>query len=339
VACQRLPSSSSYPPLLWGQGIPKFDLRTSSLELSGRAEPWRFVNAVGEKAGIWGFESGVLEGWVYPLKVFHDFSLAFQMEGSPTIYPGDQLVRAVRVRPESIDLQYSAERFTVTETLYTPRHEAGFAILLTAQTSAPLRIFVRFRPDLNLMWPGSIGGQTVNWDAQKRWMELSEPSGNFSALIGLTGGHRLDGPWDITPTLAINSPTSRSTLRSRPERCAARICAPLVTGGIRDKYQAGTMYEHILGAPSGALCPKARSIYADLDARGPQVMTPDTRGGETRPCAWSRISLIPIEEFAILYLRLRLRFPGYGFPPAPVRVRCYCLGAFGRPNVNRACIC
>src|SRR5882762_7824270 len=167
-----------------GKGDPQFDLSTAPLELSGPAEPWRFVNAVGERAGLWGFESGVLEGWVYPLKVFHDFSLAFQIEGSPTIYPGELLVRAVRVRPESVDLQYSAERFTVTETLYTPRGEAGFAILLKAQTSAPLRIFVRFRPDLNLMWPGSIGGQTATWDAKKRWIELSEPSGNFSALIG-----------------------------------------------------------------------------------------------------------------------------------------------------------
>jgi hypothetical protein len=46
----------------WGQGNPGFDLAKGPLELSGPAEPWRFVNAVGEKAGIWGFESGVLEG-------------------------------------------------------------------------------------------------------------------------------------------------------------------------------------------------------------------------------------------------------------------------------------
>ena len=274
-------------PLLWGQGIPKFDLRTSSLELSGRAEPWRFVNAVGEKAGIWGFESGVLEGWVYPLKVFHDFSLAFQMEGSSTIYPGDQLVRAVRVRPESIDLQYSAERFTVTETLYTPRHEAGFAILLTAQTSAPLRIFVRFRPDLNLMWPGSIGGQTVNWDAQKRWMELSEPSGNFSALIG--------SPAAIGSTavgyhsyLSNQQPYEQIELRLDPKGARHEYVPLIVTGGIRDKYQAGTMYEHILGHLPELYAESAKH-YADLDARGPQVMTPDPAANSAM--RWSRISL------------------------------------------------
>src|SRR5438874_13578275 len=154
------------------------------LEMSGPAAPWRFVNAVGERAGIWGFESGVVEGWVYPLKLFHDFNLEFQLEGSPTIYPGEQLVRAVRVRPASVELQYSSEQFTITETLFTPRHDAGFVILLRVKAPALMHIFVRFRPDLNLMWPGSVGGQVAVWDPNHNWIELNEPSGNFSAVIG-----------------------------------------------------------------------------------------------------------------------------------------------------------
>ena len=156
------------PTVLRGQGIPKFDLAAGPLEMTGPANPWRFVNAVGERAGIWGFENGILEGWVYPLKVFHDFSLAFQVEGSPAVYPAEKLIRAVRVHPQSVELQYSAEQFTVTETLFTPRLEAGFVILLEAKTSTALRVFVRFRPDLNLMWPGSLGGQNVAWNKKKK---------------------------------------------------------------------------------------------------------------------------------------------------------------------------
>src|ERR1035437_5521729 len=37
--------------MLCGQGIPKFDLSPGPLELAGQANHWRFVNAVGEKAG------------------------------------------------------------------------------------------------------------------------------------------------------------------------------------------------------------------------------------------------------------------------------------------------
>lgn len=277
----------SLTTLLWGQGIAKFDLNSSPLELSGPAEPWRFVHAVGEKAGIWGFESGVLEGWVYPLKVFHDFSLAFQIEGSPTIYPAEQLVRAVRVRPESVDLQYSAERFTVIETLYTPRREAGFAILLTAQTSAPLRIFVRFRPDLNLMWPGSIGGQTVTWDAKKLWMELSEPSGSFSALIG--------SPAAIGSTavgyhsyLSNDQPYEQIELGLDAKAARQEYVPIIVTGGVRNKYRASATYEHILGHLPELYAESVRH-YADLDARGPQVVTPDPAVNSA--LHWSRVSL------------------------------------------------
>ena len=273
--------------VLLGKGDPQSDQSIAPLELSGPAEPWRFVNAVGERAGLWGFESGVLEGWVYPLKVFHDFSLAFQIEGSPTIYPGDTLVRAVRVRPESVDLQYSAERFTVTETLYTPRGEAGFTILLKAQTSAPLRIFLRFRPDLNLMWPGSIGGQTATWDAKKKWMELSEPSGNFSALIGSPAaiGSSAVGYHSY---LSNEQPYEQIELRLDPKTARQEYTPLIVTAGIRGKYQAGPTYEHILGhLPE--LHAESAKYYADLDARGPQVVTPNPAVNSAM--RWSRVSL------------------------------------------------
>ncbi len=272
---------------LWGQGISQFDLGKGLLELSGPAEPWRFVHAVGEKAGIWGFESGVLEGWVYPLKVFHDFSLAFQIEGLPTIYPADQLIRAVRVRPESVDLQYSGERFAVTETLFTPHHEPGFVILLTVRASAPLRVFVRFRPDLNLMWPGSIGGQTVAWDAKKEWMELSEPSGNFSALIGSPTaiGSTAVG---YHPYLSNDQPYQQIELRIDAKVARQEYVPLIVAGGIRNMYQAAATYEHILGhLPE--LYAESVKHYADLDTSGPHVVTPDPAVNSAM--RWARVSL------------------------------------------------
>jgi Glycosyl-hydrolase family 116, catalytic region len=271
--------------ILWGQGKLQFDLGKGLLELSGPAEPWRFVNAVGERAGIWGFESGVLEGWVYPLKVFHDLSLAFQIEGSPTIYPAEQLVRAVRVRPESVDLQYSAERFTVTETLYTPRHEAGFVILLTARTAAPLRVFVRFRPDLNLMWPGSVGGQTIEWDPKQRWMELSEPSGDFSALVGSPAAI---GSTAVGYHSYLSNDQPYEQIELRLDTARQEYVPIIVTGGIRNIYDAAATYEHILGRLP-ELYAESVKHYADLDASGPQVVTPDPAVNSAM--RWARVSL------------------------------------------------
>lgn len=275
------------PTIVRGQRIPEFDLGASHLELSGPAEPWRFVNAVGEKAGTWGFESGVLEGWVYPLKVFHDFSLAFQMEGSPIIFPGEQLIRAVRVRPQSVDLQYSAERFTVTETLFTPRREAGFVILLKANISAPLRVFVRFRPDLNLMWPGSVGGQVVSWNQEKRCVELNEPTGTYSALVGspaAVGGTGVG----YHPYLTNDQPYEQIELRVGVDEARRAYVPIIVTGGIRNIYQPAATYDRILKDVQEFYAESVKH-YADLDANGPQVITPDAEVNSA--LRWSQISL------------------------------------------------
>lgn len=98
------------------------DYPRGPLEVAGPANPWRFIKAVGERSGLWGFENGRLEAWVYPLKIFHDFHLTFQVEGVPREYPGDEVVRSVRVYPHMVQLTYAAERFRVVQTLFAPRH-------------------------------------------------------------------------------------------------------------------------------------------------------------------------------------------------------------------------
>jgi hypothetical protein len=272
------------PTFLGGEDLQCLG-RASSLELGGPAESWRFVNAVGERAGIWGFENGILEGWVYPLKIFHDFSLAFQIEGTPAIYTGEQLIRGVRVRPESVDLQYSAEGFTVTETIFTPRHEAGFVVLLHARSSAPIRVFVHFKPDLNLMWPGAIGGQTAIWNPGRQWVELSEPSGQFSALVG--------SPNALSSTavgyhvyLSHDQPDEQIDLRLDPKQ--SKDIPIVIAGGIHSVYEATATYEHIVDRLE-ELYRESVTYYADLDVCGPQVVTPDAE--VNLAIRWSKVSL------------------------------------------------
>ena len=50
------------------------------LELTRPVRPWEFMDAVGQRAALFGKESGVIEGWVYPLKVFRSFELRFHTE-------------------------------------------------------------------------------------------------------------------------------------------------------------------------------------------------------------------------------------------------------------------
>jgi hypothetical protein len=149
-----------------------------------RRQPWRFVHAVGEKGGLWGFESGRLEAWIYPLKIFRDFRLAFQLKGMPTIYSGEDIIRSVRVYPHMVQLQYVTGQFAVVETLFAPRHDPGLAFLLEIKAPAALRVFVRFKPELNLMWPGALPGRYWRWEPEKKACQVQESTARFSPLIG-----------------------------------------------------------------------------------------------------------------------------------------------------------
>ena len=272
---------------IYAQGIPKFSLEPGPLEISGPVNPWRFVNAVGEKSGVWGYENGRLESWVYPLKIFHDFHLAFEMEGLPRILDGDQIVRSVRIHPHAVQLQYAAEQFSVEETIFAPLHDPGFAILLDVRAPRTMHIRAQFRPDLNLMWPGGIGGQSVAWVAAKKWIELSEPSGRFSALIGspvatsssAVGYHAY---------LQDQHPYEEIALTVTPEDARKSYIPIVVTAGIRGIYDAPKAYDALI-RDLGNRYAEARTHYAILDSGGTQFGTPDPAINES--LRWARISL------------------------------------------------
>src|SRR5438034_10304173 len=74
------------------------DQKSNSLELTRTARPWEFLSAVGTRAGFFGNEVGNFEAWVYPLKLFRNFSVRFHVHGR--VIPADVLVRRLAVRPE-----------------------------------------------------------------------------------------------------------------------------------------------------------------------------------------------------------------------------------------------
>lgn len=274
----------------WGgfaQGIPKFELASGPLELAGASNPWRFVNAVGERSGMWGFENGTLEGWVYPLKIFHDFRLAFELEGYPRIYSGAEIARSVRVFPHMVQIQYSAEQFSVNEILFTPRQKPGFAVLLDVHAPAPLRVFVKFKPDLNLMWPGGIGGQTSEWNPENKWISLSEPTGRFTAIVGspLAAGATAVG---YHAYLTNEHPDEVIELQVSPSEARSSYIPIVAAGGIKGTYDASAAYQEILhNLPE--LYAQSFRHYADLDAQGTQFQTPDPLVNQA--LRWSRVSL------------------------------------------------
>jgi glycogen debranching enzyme len=154
----------------------------SPLELTRNVRPWEFLSAVGTRAGIFGNESGNVEAWVYPLKLFRDFHLRFLTEGRSL--PAESLARAVIVRPESTTIVYSGDTFTVRETFFVPVNEPGAVISFEIETEFPLGIEAAFHRDFQLEWPAALGATYIDWDPALKAFYLGEESKKYAALLG-----------------------------------------------------------------------------------------------------------------------------------------------------------
>src|SRR6267143_223105 len=80
----------------WGQQIQE---KPHNLELARAVRPWEFLPVTGTRAGLLGDESGRMEAWVYPLKIFREFHLKFHTVGRALA--AEASARTVTVRPES----------------------------------------------------------------------------------------------------------------------------------------------------------------------------------------------------------------------------------------------
>ena len=97
--------------------------QAQDLALSRAARPWEFFSATGMRAGLFGNESGSMEAWVYPLKIFRNFHVRFLFDGHSVA--AESLVRSVTVHPQSSTILYAGDTFSVEETLFVPVGEPG----------------------------------------------------------------------------------------------------------------------------------------------------------------------------------------------------------------------
>jgi glycogen debranching enzyme len=155
---------------------------SQSLELSRPVRSWEFLPVVGMRAGLFGNESGVMEAWVYPLKIFRGFHLTFHVDGRAV--PAESLARTLIVHPESATLVYAGDNFSVRETLFVPVHEPGAVILLDVETEQPLEIEAGFVADFELEWPAALGGTFLNWDESQHAFVFGEERKKIFAMVG-----------------------------------------------------------------------------------------------------------------------------------------------------------
>ena len=252
-----------------------------SLELSRPVRAFEFLPIVGQKAGLFGNETGDFEAWVYPLKILRKFHLNFLTDGR--VLPAETLARTLVVRPESATIVYAGDTFSVRETMFVPVEESGAIVTFDVETLQPLEIEAGFERDFKLMWPAAIGGTYVNWDANLKAFYFGEEQKTFAAFVGSPTAA------DYREEYVTNySSSNESSLRLGVTNKGRETKVIAIAGSVQGKADAEKTYRH-LTADNAALLQRCAEYYRNYLAQTVSVELPDKQLEQAYD--WSRVSM------------------------------------------------
>ena len=258
------------------------ELKSRDLELSRGVRPWEFLPITGMKAGLLGNESGRMEAWVYPLKIFREFHLKFHT--NERVLEAESLARTVTVRPESATILYAGDTFKVSETLFVPVKEQGAVILLEVETEQPLEIETVFHRDFQLEWPAALGATYLDWVPGLHAFYFGEEQRKFSALVG--------SPTAVEPRAEFQTNYAESqessfrlgiTLKNKDRKLI------VIAGSMEGRAAAEKTYQHLAGSYED-LRRESAEYYRDYLKKTVSVELPDADIQQAYD--WSRMSIL-----------------------------------------------
>ena len=248
-----------------------------------QAQSDRYVSVHGLRAFAGGYSEDGLEFWTFPLQLVSDYVLEFVRPGAATV-AGITVLSSVEIDPLGMTRIYSGPDFQVREYITTSNKHPGVLVHFRVEGHRDLKVKVRFRSSLNLMWPAAIGGQEMAWDEDARGFLLGEPTRRFRALISSpqAGAHsqpnndRRGSDFDRSIFLTLE-----------PVPCEGGRCARLVFAGQSERDEDVHATTASLLRASDA--PAAEDVKR-FDGSGiVRITTPDAEAN--RAIQWAQIAL------------------------------------------------
>ena len=264
--------------------VPRFAFPESGPVLERTTTTGSFFDVVGRRAAVFGYENRPFEAWVYPLKVFEDARLSFNLEDYPVPSDGLQIMRRIEVRPEATTLVYTHPAFTVRQTILAPIDEPGVVMLLDVDALRPLTISMSLRPDLGLMWPAGLMTGFVGFDAERGRYFTGEETQRFYGVFGSPLARDVSvQPYQEEPQ---DVPT-RFEMRVTPEVAADFLVPVVVAASTTGRADAEAVYDRLLASVPQQFEATA-AHYRRLDETM-RIDTPDDRLDEA--FAWAKVGM------------------------------------------------
>ncbi len=248
------------------------------------AEPQRFVAVHGREAAIFGYPEKGLELWAYPLQLLSGYQLSFHEPGSVEPIAGSQILRRVEYFPTRVVRIYVGPDFVVRETLFVPLHQPGVIVHYIVEGRTGVTILVHFEPSLNLMWPGALGGQGIQWNkAVSGYIEQEQLYG-YSATIASPEAVEHD-TFD-NPAIALHSGMA---MVLKPRLSADGDSSASLYAGLDAPHAPQSATVQTLEKDQDQLQMQAQQHDREWLASSLQIETPDAE--VNRALAWAELAL------------------------------------------------
>ncbi|HEX8282292.1 MAG TPA: GH116 family glycosyl hydrolase [Pyrinomonadaceae bacterium] len=265
--------------------VPKFPLPQSGLRLERRTRPGAFLDVLGRKSAVFGYEHRQLEAWTYPVQLLDQFELSFRLEGYPLELRGADVAASIDVRPEATAVTYSHAAFTVRQIIFAPLDEPGVVMLLDVDSALPLTVVARFRPRLRLMWPAGSATPSLSWDEKQRAYFIYEETGRFAGVVGSPAARDVSVmPYQEEPRDA----PAEFRLDVSAADSKAGFVPVVIAGSVKGREDARATYARLL-AGARALYEKNVAHYRALLEETTDISTPDARVDEA--FRWSKVGI------------------------------------------------
>jgi mannosylglycerate hydrolase MGH1-like protein len=236
--------------------------------------------------------------WAWPLRLLHGFSLSFQTPLYAEPIRAADIARRVEVTPAGVTITYTHSSFTVRERVFVPTNEPAVAIVLEVEAVRPMEIVASFHSDLQLAWPGGLGGQYIFWNDTARAFELTEGRRQYNALIGSPYATRAttnptwsvpDAPSEMRIAVGDLTPVPMPSWQEPAGRLVNVVAhgIPIViAGGIVPRDTVLATYRRVLA--------RIPALYAERVAHADSVVASTVGFGDTavdRMARWAELNL------------------------------------------------